>query len=246
MLKRILLTLLMVCLAAYLVLAITAFNRKPDSFVCTDVELIIRDSVNAGFITKQEIIGLLKKQGINPIGKELAEVRSKPIEELLSNHSLIDKVECYKTPSGKVCVEATQRIPILRIMSSNGEDYYIDHLGVVMPSSAKCVAHLPVATGKIEKAFATMELHDFALYLQQNSFWRAQIAQIHVLPGGKVELVPRVGDHIIYLGRLTDVERKLDRVKAFYQKALNRVGWNKYSRINVEMGNQIVCTKQNN
>lgn len=246
MLKRILLILLILSLTSYLVLAITAFNRKPDSFVCTDVELIIRDSVNAGFITKKEVIGLLTKQGINPIGQELSLVRSKPIEEALTKHSLIDKVECYKTPSGKVCVEATQRIPILRIMSSNGEDYYIDHLGVVMPSSAKCVAHLPVATGKIEKRFATMELHDFALYLQQNSFWQAQIEQIHVLSDEKVELVPRVGDHIIYLGRLTDVERKLDRVKAFYERALNRVGWNKYSRINVEMGNQIVCTKRDN
>ncbi|MFA6820046.1 MAG: cell division protein FtsQ, partial [Bacteroidaceae bacterium] len=32
-------------------------------------------------------------------------------------------------------------------------------------------------------------------------------------------------------------------LKVFYQKVLCKVGWNKYNRIDVEFGNQIVCTK---
>ena len=52
------------------------------------------------------------------------------------------QVECYKTPSGKLCIEVTQRIPILRVMSANGENYYLDNKGTVMPPDAKCVAHL--------------------------------------------------------------------------------------------------------
>ena len=88
------------------------------------------------------------------------------------------------------------------------------------------------------------DLYKFAVFLQNNSFWNAQVEQIHVLPSRNVELVPRVGDHLIYLGRLDNYENKLKRVKAFYEKALNQVGWNKYSRINVEFGNQIICTKK--
>ena len=38
-------------------------------------------------------------------------------------------------------------------------------------------------------------------------------------------------------------EDKLDRLKTFYGKALNEVGWNKYSRISLEFSNQIICTK---
>lgn len=244
MLKRILLFIVLLLMAAYLFLAITAFNRKPASQVCSDVTLHIKDSVYAGFVTSKEVTSILQKKGVDPIGKEMESIRTKILEETLSDHPLIDEVECFKTPTGKICVEVTQRIPVLRVMNDSGEDYYIDNNGLAMPSGVRCIAHLPIATGKIEKSFATRDLHKFALFLQHDSFWDAQIEQIHVLKGNKVELVPRVGDHIIYLGRLDNVENKLRRLKAFYKKALNKVGWNKYSRINVEFDNQIVCTKR--
>lgn len=70
-----------------------------------------------------------------------------------------------------------------------------------------------------------------------------QIEQIHVLPDKNIELVPRVGDHVIYLGKLDDFERKLKQIR-YSEKGLNKVGWNKYSRISVEFGNQIICTKR--
>lgn len=244
MVKRILLSILLLVVAAYLVVAITAFNRKPDDQACRDIELVIKDTVYAGFITKKEVISILEKKGISPIGKSMDRILTKTLEQELSKHPLIDQVECYKTPSGKLCVEVTQRIPILRVMSSNGDNYYIDNKGTIMPPDAKCVAHLAIATGNIGKSFAMKDLYKFGVFLQQNTFWNAQIEQIHVLSGKDIELVPRVGDHLIYLGKLDDFENKLERVKTFYEKALNTVGWHKYSRINVEFGNQIICTKK--
>ena len=130
--------------------------------------------------------------------------------------------------------------------SANGENYYLDNKGTVMPPDAKCVAHLAIVTGRVEKSFAMRDLYKFGVFLQNNKFWDAQIEQIHVLSDKNVELVPRVGDHIIYLGKLDGFERKLERVKAFYERGLNQVGWNKYSRINVEFSNQIICTKREN
>ena len=70
---------------------------------------------------------MLEKKGVSPIGKHLDRIRTKTLEQALSKHPLIDEVECYKTPSGKLCIEVTQRIPILRIMSANGENYYLDN-----------------------------------------------------------------------------------------------------------------------
>ena len=243
MLKRIFLSIAVLLVAAYLVVALTAFNRLPEGMTCLNMDLIITDTVYAGFITKEEVLSILEKHDLNPIGQKMEEVSSKAIEDILSQHHLIDEAECYKTPSGKLCVEVTQRIPILRVMSGKGENYYVDNKGTMMPNDAKCVAHLAVATGNIEKSFATRDLYKFALFLQRNRFWEAQVEQINILPDKTVELVPRVGSHIIYLGSLDGYEQKLKRVKEFYEKALNRVGWNKYSRINVEFGNQIICTK---
>ncbi len=244
MIKRIILTIVLLLVIAYLIVAVTAFNQKSGSQACTDVELVIKDTVYADFITKKEIVSLLEKKSLNPIGKELDKVRTKVLEHELSKHPLIDQVECYKTPSGKVCIEVSQRIPLLRVISDNGEDYYIDNKGTVMPPDAKCIARLIIVTGHVEKSFAMRKLFKFGVYLQKNSFWNAQIEQIHVLPGKNIELVPRVGDHIIYLGKLNGFEKKLQRVKEFYEKGLNQIGWKKYSRINVEFGNQVICTKK--
>ena len=244
MVKRILLSIVMLMLIAYLGIAITAFNRKPADQTCRDMELVIKDTAYAGFITKEELKGILQQKGIYPIGKKMERISTKSLERELSKHPLIDEAECYKTPSGKVCVEVTQRIPILRVMSANGQNYYLDNKGTVMPPEAKCVAHRAIVTGNVEKSFAMKDLYKFGVFLQNNKFWDAQIEQIHVLPDRNIELVPRVGDHLVYLGKLENFENKLARLKEFYQKGLNQVGWNKYSRISLEFSNQIICTKR--
>ena len=71
MVKRILLSIVLLLVIAYLVVAVTAFNRKPAAQVCRDVELVIKDTVYAGFITKKEVATLLEKKGISPVGKAL-------------------------------------------------------------------------------------------------------------------------------------------------------------------------------
>ena len=243
MIKRIFLSIAMLLIIAYLIIAITAFNVKPAGQVCEDIELVIKDSINAGFVTKKEVTAILERNKINPVGKSMEEIQSKALEEALSHHPLIDEVECYKTPGGKLCVKVTQRIPILRIISRDGENYYVDNKGATMPE-ARCIAHLAVVTGYVDKSYATNDLYRFGLFLQKNKFWNSQIEQIHVLPGKEIELVPRVGDHIVFLGKIDNFEEKLDRLKEFYRKGLNKVGWNKYDRINLEFSNQIICTKK--
>ena len=105
MVKRILLSIVMLMLIAYLGIAITAFNRKPADQTCRDMELVIKDTAYAGFITKEELKGILQQKGIYPIGKKMERISTKSLERELSKHPLIDEAECYKTPSGKVLIE---------------------------------------------------------------------------------------------------------------------------------------------
>ena len=187
MIKRILLTIVMLLLIAYLVAAVTVFNDKPAHQVCRDMELVIKDTLNAGFVTKNEVAAILQKKGIYPVGKKMDRVHTKTLEKELDKHPLINEAQCYKTPNGKICVEVTQRVPILHIMSSNGENYYLDNKGKMMPPDAKCVAHRAIVTGNVEKSFAMKDLYKFGVFLQNNKFWDAQIEQIH---GTGMTLVP--------------------------------------------------------
>lgn len=83
MIKRILLTIVMLLLIAYLVAAVTVFNDKPAHQVCRDMELVIKDTLNAGFVTKNEVAAILQKKGIYPVGKKMDRVHTKTLEKEL-------------------------------------------------------------------------------------------------------------------------------------------------------------------
>ena len=61
---------------------------------------------------------------------------------------------------------------------------------------------------------------------------------------GEIQLVPRVGDHLLILGTADNVESKLERLMNFYEKGLDNVGWNKYRSVSVAYENQVVCKKR--
>lgn len=243
MIKRILILCILLAVTAYLIVAVTVFNRKPENQVCKGMELVVKDSIDYGFITETEVKNLLKQKNLYPEKKRIGTINVRLLEETLSRHPFISKAECYLTSGGKGGIEVYQRIPILRIMSSNGDNYYIDQSGKIMSAAGKSV-HVAVATGFIDRKFAQNELYQLGLYLQQNPFWKAQVEQINVTPRKELEIVPRVGDHILFLGKATDFEEKFSKLQTFYSKVLNRIGWNKYERISIEFNNQIIGTKK--
>ena len=227
----------------YLVVAVTAFNGKPDDETCTGMELVINDSINHGFITKKEVLRTLNTKKLSPIGKPMGEINTRQLEDELRQHPLIGNAECYRTSSNRVGIEITQRLPILRVMAANGENYYIDDKAHLMPIP-NSAANVAIVTGNVDKKFAAKELYELGMFLQRHPLWKAQIQQINVTAAKELELVPQVGDHIIFLGKPGNYENKFERLKTFYKRGLNEVGWNKYSRISLEFDNQIICTKK--
>ena len=173
----------------------------------------------------------------------MSDVNTEKIEQELLKNEMIANVEAYKTPSGIVKMEVMQKIPIIRIMSVTGS-YYVDNMGTTMPISRRYAAHVPLASGFVEKEFAVTDLYKFALFLQENEFWNDLIEQIYVFQDQEVELIPKVGNHRIMLGTIDDFRDKLDKLKLFYEQAIPKVGWEKYSVINLKYKNQIVCTKK--
>ena len=188
-------------------------------------------------------MGLLKKKQLDPRNKPMKSINTELIEEELLKNEMISDIQAYKTPAGIIKLEVIQKMPILRILSANG-NYYVDNQGTTMPISSRYVAYVPVVSGYVEKSFAVSGLYKFALFLQENEFWNDQIEQIYVHSDREVELVPRVGNHRIMLGTLDGFEEKLEHLKLFYEQAIPKMGWEKYSMINLKYKNQIVCTKK--
>lgn len=230
--------------AVYLLLAVTAFNEPDDkAMVCSKVKIDISDDIVDGFLTADEIKNILQRNKLYPLGSPMKAVNVRKIEELLQQSPFVDKVQCYKTQGGQVCISLTQRMPLIRVKAENGDDYYLDSRGGIMPYT-KYVTDLVIATGHIDRKNAGKMLTPIGNYIVKSKFWQNQIEQINVLADGTVELVPRVGEHIVYLGRPHNVDGKLKRLEKFYKYGLSRVGWNKYSYVSLEFDNQIICKKK--
>jgi hypothetical protein len=95
-----------------------------------------------------------------------------------------------------------------------------------------------------------LKLINFVKYIEEDSFWRAEIVQIvasAMSNGGlELELIPRTGTHRVLFGEVCDsklVEDKLDRLLLFYQNGLTNLGWDTFSTISVQYEGQVVCAK---
>ena len=233
---------LLVALAVYLVFAFADFSRHGANTVCSSVNYTIADSLHAGFITVEEADRLLRASGLYPVGRTLDQVDGLAIERALRRNSYIDSVSCYKSPNGVVNVLIEQRLPLLRVLADNGDDYYMDQKGNLMTPQGY-VADLIVATGHIDRKYARSELLKLGRFLHADPFWNAQVEQIHVLPNRHLRLVPRVGGHTIEFGTADSISQKFRNLYTFYEKVLPQVGWNKYTEISVEHVTQIVGKK---
>ena len=241
--KKIVLVSVDVVLALYLVLAMTAFNRPDAETVCRDMNITIEEDVMPGFLTNDEVRHMLVADNLSPIGKAMSTINLRQMEETLEAKDLIEKAECWTTQNGIVCISIHQRIPVIRVMNNQGEDFYIDSHGRAMPHT-EYACRLIVCTGYITKQYAAKVLAPLANIINDDTFWKNGIVQMNILADGSVELVPRVGDHIVYLGQPVRINKKLERLRKFYRYGLNKAGWNKYSRVSVEYDNQIICKRR--
>ncbi len=241
--KKSAIVLIDIVIAVYLVLAITAFNRPDELYnVCSEVKIDIQEGAVKGFLNPDEIKEQLIRAHLYPLGDPIDHVNLRKIEEALLQNPFVESAQCYKTQSGRVNINLSQRLPVIRVKSNNGDDYYVDTYGNIMPNT-QYVSNLVIATGNISRPYSKNVLSRVGNFLIRHKLWYCQAEQLNVLDDGTIEMIPRVGEHVVYLGQPTGLSRKFDRLEKFYKYGLSKAGWNKYSYIDIEFNNQIICKK---
>lgn len=264
--KQIAFITLWVILISGLVVSMGFVNKQQDSLLCKSLDIKVNQDDDLYFLNKMDIQQLIKDRGDSIIGQPKSTVNIPELENALNSHADIANSEVYISVNGDVRVNVTQRKPVLRVISTNGESYYLDSEGTLMPLSDKYTARVLIANGLIIEPYAkrymysveqiaadsTMkknslldDLYAMANYINADEFWKAQVQQIYVNSDKDMELVPRVGDQRIIFGDTTAMDEKFKKLLIFYQQGLNTTGWwDKYSTINLKFKNQIVCTKK--
>ena len=241
--KTIIKIMLMLAVLAYLAVAVTLFYRPVEDIICHKMEIEVLDTTTAQFVDEDYVRDVLVAAKIAPEGQKLSRVNLLEIEKVLRENPYLMSANCYYTDKGVLCIDVTPRKPILLVMASNGQRYYLDEKGSTMPANRFCLP-LCVATGNITKEYAATGLLPLARVLYADEFWNRQVEQIYVEDANNVILYPRMGNHKIVLGNTDQVGDKLARMLLFYKKGLPQAGWNRYESINLAYEGQIVCKKR--
>ena len=178
------------------------------------------------------------------VGTTITEVPIYEIERKIESLNDVQNAEVYINMEGMLHIDVIQKKAIVRISPKEGKDFYMDSEGSIFGLSHNYTEHLLVANGNIEDSTDYMTVLDLAKYLSYDSLWNAQIVQIYLKENKEIELVPRVGNHTILLGDITNYQEKLRKLYLFYEKGVSKVGWNDYEEINLKFSNQIVCVKR--
>lgn len=240
-LRVILLTCGSVFLAGCLIWVFFLMPDMKQEQVCRQMQVVVTDSVSRRFLTAEEVKEKVRKEGVSPENKPLSDINLQELENLIDQIPVVQKAECYALQNGDIRIKIEQRRPKLRVIGE--ENYYVDDNRQLMPATFKTACYVPVVTGRVSRRMAQEEIYDFVDWLENNDFWNAQIEQINVKPNREIELVPRVGGHIILLGQIDDYEQKLQKLKRFYTDGLAKIGWREYRELDLRYANQVVGRK---
>ena len=218
-------------------------NTRYSNNTCVDYRINLADE-NTSLITRGEIILLMESINDSIVGTTIAEVPIYEIERKIESLNDVQNAEVYINMEGMLHIDVIQKKAIVRVSPKIGNDFYMDAQGSIFALSNNYTKHLLVASGNIQDTADYIAVLNLAKQISSDSLWSSQIMQIYIKENKEIELIPRVGNHKILFGDISDVEEKLRRLYLFYKKGVNQVGWNDYEEINLKFKNQIVCVKR--
>jgi cell division protein FtsQ len=230
----------------------------------SELEVRIVDTTGHSFLTVADVQGIVYSKCGEVVGKPMASINMAVLEKYILSNPFVSEVRVFSSIDGRLQVEVAQRDPILRVINIKNETFYIDGEGNYMPSSDDYTARVPVANGYLFNREAEHQVRtcsdgetgirpdadrigqvfEVAKFIRKDPFWRSQVEQVYVAVDGRIQIIPRVGDHVVVLGNAEGLEDKFEKLHLFYTEGLSKTGWNKYKAINLEYKGQVVCTKR--
>ena len=238
-------------------------DYEQNGTLCKRVDITMLYGEAEILVTESDIDSLIRQQSGVIQGLPLWMINTETLEHAITRQPFVIKANVFETYPGDLYIHVYQRQPALRILTETSQSYYIGEEGVILPINPSYPARVLIASGYIsdgcffnnppgsdlqqaDSASSSNLLSDLfklAQFVNRNPFFKAQIEQIYVNKDGEFELIPKVGDHIVLLGNVENLEDKFQRLFVFYQRGLNQFGWNKYNVINIKYKNQVICSK---
>ena len=242
-LLRVLFALVVTAGALMLLSAVKTKDAKP----CGHVQVTYKSGKTSGFLPEKDIIGMITEIiQTQPVGAPLEKFDLRKIEMDLEKHPWVYDAQLYFDNRQTLHIMVDEAVPVARVIDVSGNHFYLDRMANELPLSPSYRADLPVFTGipvkrntegALKKLRSVVGLGEV---IANDSFWLAQAAQIDVLPNGKMELVPALGNHMVDLGYGLQPVEMLEKLKLYYIAAASAGKLDAYTKIIASYDKQIV------
>ena len=197
------------------------------------------DNSNNLFITKDSIksavIEIITTKNIHK-----SSVHLKALEFELNKIELVRKSDVFIDVNGTMVVNIHQRMPIARFLDNKS---YLDEDGLVMPKSKYYSARVPVIKGYANTQDQLDLIYKLSNYIKDDKFLSQSATEILIDSNSNFSIKLRDYRFKILIGQLNNLDLKIKNFKAFFINASANQILNKYSVINLQFDNQVVCVK---
>lgn len=226
-------------------------ERKRGGSVCNDIVIELDNLHQNHFLDEADIMKLVEGSGQSIKGNGIDRIDLKAIEHKLKYDKHILDAELFGDLKGNLIVKVELRRPIARIVQSDAPDAYIAEDGVIMPVSEKYSSRVVLISGNFVKRLLEsedfsktkegMQIMEMIGFINEDDFWKAQVAQLDINSDGKITLYPQVTGQRVEFGVAENIETKFKKLMIFYKEILPQRGWTKYERVNLEYDKQIIA-----
>jgi cell division protein FtsQ len=245
--------LLWICIGSGLSFLLVSAIVKEKAAVCKHIEITFLDEKLINMIEENEVYNSLWPAQLkeSPIGRSIASFNLFELEKQLGKNPWIEKADIYFDNQQNLHVDIKQKNPVARVFTPDGNSFYLDNKYGLLP--LKTTDHIvlpvfinfyinPLGMNKADSALIERVV-SLSTYISSDPFWLAQLESVYIRPDNSFELTPQVGEHTIDLGQRNDWEPMFNKLKLLYKKFNTEKSWARYSVINLQYKDQIVCER---
>ena len=164
------------------------------------------------------------------------------IEDELDKNTFVEKSQVYTMVGNKLFVHVKQKEPVARVIT-NDSIFYLDKNSNFMSLSKLHSADVPIIFGFNQ--FSDLGyLTKISLMIRDDKFLNQNISQIIINDNQEINLKLSGLNTFIELGYNNKLEKKIQNLKAFYNRAIRKNDIEKYKEVNLQFENQVVAVKK--
>lgn len=247
---------IMVCVLALavvagIVLSVIHLPKRP----CSGYDFQVNYEGQYPVISEEGIAQAIQDKGIKTIGTAMKDVNLEAIAELLRQNPYIESVNQVRFSGTKLKIDITLKQILLHVYAQDGQQYFVDEQGFLLPYSGDVTENVMVANGKINERYVKGKniskakgnlnrVYQIATSINENDFCRAQFRQFYVDASDEVILVPTVGRHVVLFGTEKNSEEKLFNLQQTYENGLAYLDMDAYSALDVRFKNRVIAKRK--